>query len=91
MIFIAAQMKKDGLTFKLNNLGMHFAAEAEMDSKKQECHPVIGNLTYAVPWQGWRIPISRLQYNSKLKLTVTAFVPKETKIDFMGYFIPAEQ
>lgn len=86
-MFIAATMQKDGLLAKLTNLGMHFAAKAEFCGKEINCEPVIGPLTYAIPWQGWRIEVPQSE-GGQVQLTVSAMVPDTTEISFTGYFIP---
>lgn len=88
-LFIAAKMRKDGMLFKLNNLGMHFAAEAKLNDTGIRCEPVIGLLTYAVPWQGWRIDLPASNGVNRFVMSVTAMTPEDTEIEFDGYFIPS--
>jgi hypothetical protein len=91
MLFIAAKMYKEKALFKLDNLGMHFAAEAKLESENIHCEPVIGLLTYAVPWQGWRMEIPGSNSGRLLELCVTAMVPDDTDIEFEGYLIPDDR
>lgn len=91
ILFVSVKMRKDGMLFKLNNLGMHFAAEAKLNNNSIHCEPVIGLLTYAVPWQGWRIDLPESNGENRFELFITAMTPKGITLEFDGYFIPSER
>ena len=88
ILYFAVKMNKDKALFKLNNVGMHFSALAKLDSQEIHCQPVIGVLTYAVPWQGWRITMPESSGKKRVEITLTALLPKYVTLDYEGYFIP---
>jgi len=88
MLYISAKMYKDNLFFRLQNVGMHFAAKAKLDGSDLKCEPVIGLLTYAVPWQGWRIKIPAHVRGNRFEMSISAMVPDSTDIELDGFFIP---
>jgi hypothetical protein len=88
ILYFAASMKKDGQLLKLFNTGLFFAAEAKFDGDIINYESVIGLLTYAVPWQGWRVLVPESCGRKQFEIKITAKVPEGTEMEFEGYFIP---
>lgn len=88
ILYVAASMKKDGQLLKLFQTGMHFAAEAKLEGNTMNCEPVIGLLTYAVPWQGWRVLVPESYERKQFDIKISAMIPVETEMEFECHFIP---
>ena len=58
VLVVAVELRQGGHAWAPRNTGSFLTAEASVAGSSIPIQPVLGNLTYEVPWQAWRIPVS---------------------------------
>ena len=86
---ITLEMRKGGLCAPMEDVGQHFAAQVKVGGKEAALDAVVPQATFAVPWQGWRIPVSPSDRAQEVEVLISAMLAPEVETLCHGYFITA--
>ena len=88
VLVVAVELRQGGHAWAPRNTGSLFTAEASVAGRSVAIQPVLGNLTYEVPWQAWRIPVARAGEPRDFELSIRSQLPAEVGREFSAYFLP---
>lgn len=85
---ITVELRRGSVAAPHGNIGVLFAATAEVDGATAEAKPILGMWTYASPWQGWRVKLGPSRQARKLRLKVTAMLDADVELTWKAHFVP---
>ncbi|MGA7701064.1 MAG: hypothetical protein WCB27_15750, partial [Thermoguttaceae bacterium] len=88
MLVVAVELRQGGHAWAPRNTGGNFTAEASVAGRPVPVQPVLGNLTYEVPWQAWRIPVAAAHDARDFQLSIHSRLPADVNRTFSAYFLP---
>ena len=88
VLVVAVELRQGGHAWAPRNTGSNFTAEASAAGRSVSIQPVLGNLTYEVPWQAWRIPVAAASEPRDFELSIRSRLPPNVSRDFSAYFLP---
>ena len=88
VLVVAVELRQGGHAWAPRNTGSNFTAEAAVAGRSTPVQPVLGNLTYEVPWQAWRIPVAAAHEARDFQLSVHFRLPPDVSRTFLAYFLP---
>jgi hypothetical protein len=88
VLVVAVELRQGGHAWAPRNTGSNFTAEASVAGRSVAVQPVLGNLTYEVPWQAWRIPVAPARETRDFKLSIRSQLPADVNRTFSAYFLP---
>jgi hypothetical protein len=90
MLVVTTELRQGSHAWAPRNTGSLLTAEGSVGDRSASAQPVLGNATYEVPWQAWRIPIAPANDPRNFKLSIHSKVPPEVTQEFSAYFLPNE-
>ena len=87
-LVVAVELRQGGHAWAPRNTGSNFTAEASVAGRSVAVQPVLGNLTYEVPWQAWRIPVAPAKETRDFELSIRSQLPADVNRTFSAHFLP---
>ena len=88
VLVVTVELHQGSHAWAPRNTGSNFTAEASVAGGSVSVQPVLGNLTYEVPWQAWRIPIAPAGEPRDFELSIRSRLPPDVSREFSAYFLP---
>ncbi len=87
-LVIAASMSRNGQASMVNDIGEHFTVRGRLGEQSLSARPVLGQETYPVCWQAWRMTISPAPGPVSFELDIAASVESDIQFKYSVYFVP---
>jgi hypothetical protein len=87
-LVVAVELRQGGHAWAPRNTGSLFTADASVADKSVSAQPVLGNATYEVPWQAWRISIGAASDARHFELSIRSQLPEGVERELSAYFLP---
>jgi hypothetical protein len=87
-LVFTVELQQNGHAWAPRNTGSLFRADAIVDVRSVSAQPVLGNLTYEVPWQAWRLAVGPASEARDYEVAIRAQLPQGVEQRFSAYFVP---
>jgi alpha-L-fucosidase len=87
-LLIAVELQQGNHAWAPRNMGSYFTAHATFADASVAPQPVLGKLTYEVPWQAWRIPVSPGDAARNFQLNLRTTLPEGVTHRVSAFFLP---
>jgi hypothetical protein len=87
-LVLAVELRQGDRAWAPRNTGSLFTAKATLAGQAATAQPVLGDLTYEVPWQAWRIPVSAAASAREFQLELQTKLPAGLNHKLSAHFLP---